>query len=269
MRQNVIMRVDTGAQNSIYETNIMTYCVAIKVESGLILTSDSRTNAGIDHIASFRKLHVLEIPGERVIFIQSTGNLATTQSVLTLLQTAVKNAERHVLNVPTLFDVAELVGKTVRQVIKRDESESQGVDFSCSMIVSGQIRGESPRLFHIYPQGNFIEAGEDTPYFQVGESKYGKPILDRVLDFHTPLDKALQCSLVSMDSTLRSNLSVGMPLDLICYHADSLASSPIVRLQEDDEMFRQVRQSWSDGIKNLFDDMPLMTSDMCQPDQTL
>ena len=246
----------------------MTYCVAIKVESGLILTSDSRTNAGIDHIASFRKLHVMEIPGERVIFIQSAGNLATTQSVLTLLQNAVKNAERHVLNVPSLFDVAELVGKTIRQVIKRDESESQGVDFSCSMIVSGQIRGESPRLFHIYPQGNFIEAGEDTPYFQVGESKYGKPILDRVLSFNTPMDKALQCSLVSMDSTLRSNLSVGMPLDLICYHTNSMSAGRIVRLQEDDEMFLQVRKTWAEGIKHLFNDMPLMTSELCQPPES-
>lgn len=246
----------------------MTYCVAIKVESGLVLTSDSRTNAGIDHIASFRKLHILESPGERVLFIQSAGNLATTQSVITLLQTAIRNAERHVLNVPSLFDVAELVGKTIRQVIKRDEHQSQGVDFSCSMIVSGQIKGETPRLFHVYPQGNFIEAGEDTPYFQVGESKYGKPILDRVLDFHTPLDKALQCSLVSMDSTLRSNLSVGMPLDLICYHANSLNAGQIIRLQDDDAMFHKVRQAWSEGIKHLFNDMPLMTSDVCQPPNT-
>lgn len=242
----------------------MTYCVAIKVEQGLVLTSDSRTNAGIDHIASFRKLQVFEVPGERVIFVQSSGNLATTQSVITLLQTTIRNSERHILNVPTLFDVAEIVGKTARQVIKRDEGQAQGVDFSCSMIVSGQIKGEPPRLFHIYPQGNFIEAGEDTPYFQIGESKYGKPMLDRVVNFQTPLDRALLCSLVSMDSTLRSNLSVGMPLDLICYKADSLQCGGIVRLQEDNEMFRQVRKAWSDGIKDLFETIPSYTAEICE-----
>ncbi|MCY0965977.1 proteasome-type protease [Parathalassolituus penaei] len=241
----------------------MTYCVAIKVEQGLVLTSDSRTNAGVDHIASFRKLQVFEVPGERVIFVQSSGNLATTQSVITLLQTAIRNSERHILNVPTMFDVAEIVGKTARQVIKRDEGQAQGVDFSCSLIVSGQVKGEAPRLFHIYPQGNFIEAGEDTPYFQIGESKYGKPMLDRVVNFQTPLDRALLCSLVSMDSTLRSNLSVGMPLDVIVYKSDSLQCGGIVRLQEDNEMFRQVRNAWSEGIRQVFENMPSYTAEIC------
>ncbi|WP_221799146.1 proteasome-type protease [Oceanobacter mangrovi] len=243
----------------------MTYCVALKLDDGLVLTSDSRTNAGVDHIASFRKLHVLEVPGERVIFLQSAGNLATTQSVITLLQTSIRNAERHCLNVPTLFDVAELVGKTMREVIKRDQGQNQGVDFSCSMLVSGQIKGEPHRLFHIYPQGNFIEAGEDTPYFQIGESKYGKPILDRIIDSSTSLDRAMLCSLISMDSTLRSNLSVGMPLDLICYHKNEIKDPGIIRLQEDDEVCRQVRQAWSEGIKDLFDGLPLFTSELCQP----
>ncbi|WP_084645180.1 proteasome-type protease [Oceanobacter kriegii] len=247
----------------------MTYCVAIKVEQGLVLTSDSRTNAGIDHIASFRKLTVLEVPGERVIFIQSAGNLATTQSVITMLQTAIRNAERHCLNVPTMFDVAELVGKTMRDVIKRDQGQNQGVDFSCSMLVSGQIKGESHRLFHIYPQGNFIEAGEDTPYFQIGESKYGKPIIDRIVNNNTPLDRAMLCSLISMDSTLRSNLSVGMPLDLICYHKDQLKDPQIIRVEEDDEMFRQVRLAWSEGIRDLFNGLPSLTEDLCRaPDNT-
>tara|TARA_R110000868_G_C10892258_1_gene763715 strand:+ start:524 stop:1309 length:786 start_codon:yes stop_codon:yes gene_type:complete len=243
----------------------MTYCVALKVENGLVLTSDSRTNAGVDHIASFRKLHVLEVPGERVIFLQSAGNLATTQSVITLLQTTIRNAERHALNVPTMFDVAELVGKTIREVIKRDQGQSQGVDFSCSMLVSGQIKGEPHRLFNVYSQGNFIEAGEDTPYFQVGESKYGKPILDRIINFNTPLDRAMLCSLISMDSTLRSNLSVGMPLDLVCYHTGGMKNPGLIRLQEDDEMFHQVQIAWSEGIKELFDNLPLLTSDVCQP----
>ncbi|MCA6064083.1 proteasome-type protease [Thalassolituus marinus] len=235
----------------------MTYCVAIKVRDGLVLTSDSRTNAGVDHIASFRKLYVLEIPGDRVIFLQSAGNLATTQSVITMLQHQVKSAERHVLNVPSLFDVAELVGKTIRQVISRDSGQNQGVDFSCNMLVSGQIKGDEPRLFHVYPQGNFIEACDDTPYFQIGESKYGKPIIDRIIDFDTPLDRALQCSLISMDSTLRSNLSVGMPLDVITYHADALESPGIQRIDETNEQFLKLRAAWSEGIRELFDNIPL------------
>ncbi len=240
----------------------MTYCVALKVQQGLVLTSDSRTNAGVDHIASFRKLHVLEVPGERVVFIQSAGNLATTQSVISLLQHQTRSAERHALNVPTLFDVAELVGKTIRQVIARDSGQNQGVDFSCNMLVSGQIKGDEPRLYHVYPQGNFIEASADTPYFQIGESKYGKPILDRIIEFSTPLDKALQCALISMDSTLRSNLSVGMPLDVIYYPADSLHSPGIQRIDETNERFLQLRAAWSEGIRKLFDSIPLhMTRD--------
>ncbi len=235
----------------------MTYCVALKVQQGLVLTSDSRTNAGVDHIASFRKLHVLEIPGERVVFIQSAGNLATTQSVISLLQHQTRSAERHVLNVSTLFDVAELVGKTIRQVIARDNGQNQGVDFSCNMLVSGQIKGDEPRLFHIYPQGNFIEACEDTPYFQIGESKYGKPILDRIIDCNTPLNKALQCALISMDSTLRSNLSVGMPLDVISYSADTLENPGIQRIDDSNEQLLKLRSAWAEGIKQLFDGIPL------------
>ena len=235
----------------------MTYCVALKVRDGLVLTSDSRTNAGIDHIATFRKLHVLEIPGERVIFIQSAGNLATTQSVISLLQHQIRSAERHALNVPTLFDVAELVGTTIREVIQRDSGQSQGVDFSCNMLVSGQIRGDEPRLYHIYPQGNFIEACEDTPYFQIGESKYGKPILDRIITFDTARDKALQCALISMDSTLRSNLSVGMPLDVINYEKDSLCNPGILRIDDTNERFLKLRLAWSEGIRELFEGIPL------------
>ena len=234
----------------------MTYCVALKLKDGLVLTSDSRTNAGVDHIASFRKLHVQEVPGERVIFLQSAGNLATTQSVITVLQHQIKSAERHILNVPSLYDVAELVGKTIREIITRDSGQNQGVDFGCNMLVSGQIKGDEPRLFHVYPQGNFIEACEDTPYFQIGESKYGKPILDRIINFSTPLNRALQCSLISMDSTLRSNLSVGLPLDVIEYYNDALQSPGIRRIDEHDENFIKLRRAWSDGMRELFDGIP-------------
>lgn len=235
----------------------MTYCVALKLREGLVLCSDSRTNAGVDHIASFRKLQVFEKPDERVIFLQSAGNLASTQSVISILQKAIHQGDKHVLNAESLFDVAELVGKTVRQVIQRDEGQNQGVNFSCNIILSGQIRGEEPRLFHIYPQGNFIEASEDTPYFQIGESKYGKPILDRIISVETPIEKAIQCVLISMDSTLRSNLSVGMPLDLITYKENSFKNFDIVRLDEQHESFLKLRTAWSEGIKELFDSLPL------------
>jgi len=235
----------------------MTYCVAIKLEDGLVLTSDSRTNAGVDHIASFRKLHKFEMPGERIIYLQSAGNLATTQSVLAKLEQDIKGSDRHILNANTLFDVAELVGRTIRQVIERDEGQNQGIDFGCNMLLSGQIKGDETRLFHVYPQGNFIEASEDTPYFQIGESKYGKPILDRIIEFNTPIKQALQCALISMDSTLRSNLSVGMPLDAITYINDSLESSNIQRITEDHEGFAQLRMAWSAGIKDLFDGLDM------------
>jgi len=231
----------------------MTYCVAIKLNDGLVLTSDSRTNAGVDHIASFKKLYTFEVKDDRVLFIQSAGNLATTQSVLAILEQEMKTAEKHILNTHTLFEAAEIVGRVIRSVIARDEGQNQGIDFSCNILLSGQIKGDVPRLFHIYPQGNFIEAGEDTPYFQIGESKYGKPILDRVIQFETPLDKALQCSLISMDSTLRSNLSVGMPLDCVTYQADSLHAENFIRIDETHEGFMQLRNAWSNGLKNLFD----------------
>ena len=234
----------------------MTYCVALKLKEGVVLCSDSRTNAGVDHIASFRKLRVFEIPGDRVVFLQSAGNLASTQSVINLLQHAILHEERHVLNVSSMFEVAELIGRMIRQVINRDQGQNQGVDFSCNILVSGQIKGEEHRLFHVYPQGNFIEATEDTPYFQIGESKYGKPILDRIVDYNTGLSRGMQCALISMDSTLRSNLSVGMPLDTIIYPADSLSDPGIRRLDDTNESLMKLRLAWSEGIRDLFNGLP-------------
>ncbi len=235
----------------------MTYCVAIKLTDGLVLASDSRTNAGVDHIASFKKLHRFEKEDERVIFIQTAGNLATTQSVISLMEQQIAQAERHVMNATSLFDVAALVGHTIREVIKRDSGQSQGVNFSCNVLVSGQIKGEAVRLFHVYPEGNFIEAGTDTPYFQIGESKYGKPILDRVLGSDTSLEKGLQCALISMDSTLRSNLSVGLPLDALIYRNDAYKVKETYRVDENDPDFARLRLAWSEGIKSLFDSLPL------------
>ncbi|MAQ99378.1 MAG: peptidase [Oceanospirillaceae bacterium] len=234
----------------------MTYCVALKLRDGLVLCSDSRTNAGVDHIASFRKLHAFEVPGERVIFLQSAGNLATTQSVINELQNSIKSDERHILMVSSMYEVAEMVGNLVRRIIKRDQGQNQGVDFGCNILLSGQVRGENPRLFHIYPQGNFIEAMEDTPYFQIGESKYGKPILDRVIRYDTPLNKALQCSLISMDSTLRSNLSVGLPLDTVVYCKDALCNPGLLRIDENHQDFINLRLAWAAGMNDLFNGLP-------------
>lgn len=234
----------------------MTYCVALRVEEGLVLVSDSRTNAGVDHIACFKKLYTFEFADDRVIFIQSAGNLATTQSVMTILEQGMGSEGNSLAKAKTMFEVAEIVGRVVRSVIQRDSGQNQGVDFSCNLLVSGQIKGEPLRLFHIYPQGNFIESVPETPFFQIGESKYGKPILDRVIGYKTPLDKAFQCALISMDSTLRSNLSVGMPLDAVLYRADSLKVARQYCIDESCQEFAQLRSAWSEGLRHLFDGLP-------------
>ncbi|MCD8547441.1 MAG: proteasome-type protease [Aeromonadaceae bacterium] len=234
----------------------MTYCVALRLAEGLVFASDSRTNAGVDHIATFKKLHTFAVPGERLLVLQSAGNLATTQSVVSLLRQRGSQPELSLLHAGSLYQAAEIVGATVREVIARDGGQQQtGVNYGCNLLLGGQIQGEEPRLFHIYPEGNFIEASEDTPYFQIGESKYGKPILDRVLSYHSPLDLALQCALISLDSTLRSNLSVGLPLDVLCYRKGDLQGLPC-RIGEQDPAFAQLRQTWSEGLARLIGQLP-------------
>ncbi|HEY0211768.1 proteasome-type protease [Acerihabitans sp.] len=238
----------------------MTYCVAMRLSGGLVFASDSRTNAGVDHISTFRKLHVLHQDSERTLVLQSAGNLATTQSIINLLRLRAKDMERpNLLTAPTLFDAASLIGETVREVIFRDSSAQQSgtsTDFSCSILLGGQIAGEGPSLFHIYPEGNFIEATEDTPYFQIGESKYGKPIIDRVLTYDTTLEQAMCCALISIDSTLRSNLSVGLPLDVMIYRRDSFACDEQYRITENHPYFAAIRKGWSEGLLNTFLQMP-------------
>ena len=226
----------------------------MRLAEGVVCVSDSRTNAGVDHIAVFRKLHRFGIDGERVIVLQSAGNLATSQSVVTLLRQRINSDEGvHLDNVPTMFEAARLVGKTLREVLAHEDIDR---DFSCSFLLSGQIAGESPQLYNIYPQGNFIAATEDTPYFQIGESKYGKPILDRALNYQLPLEKALRCALISFDSTIRSNLSVGTPLDLLVYRNDSLRLPTGRRLYDDDPYWAMIRTQWSEGLKQAMASMP-------------
>lgn len=233
----------------------MTYCVAMRLQDGIVFVSDSRTNAGVDHIAVFRKLHLFGVEGERVLVLQSAGNLATSQAVITLLRQRIQQeAEPNLHSVKTMYDAADLVGQTLLEVMEK--YKDQNMDFSCSLLLGGQILGEEPKLYNIYPQGNFIAATQDTPYFQIGESKYGKPILDRALNYSSPIEKALRCALISFDSTIRSNLSVGTPLDLMVYTNHSFKLPEGKRLFEDDPYFQAIRSQWSEGLQKVLAQLP-------------
>lgn len=235
----------------------MTYCVATLLDTGLVFLSDSRTNAGVDHINTFRKMHVFEKPGDRVLVLMTSGNLAVAQSTLHLLHEQITHSDTRtsLFNVHNLFEAASLVGEALREVHRRDAPafREHGIDFNASFILGGQIAGEPPRLFNIYAAGNFIEATLDTPYFQIGESKYGKPVLDRVIHPKMPLDEAAKCALVSMDSTLKSNLSVGLPLDLVVYDEGCFATEKIVCIDEFNPYFLMLRSGWGQKLKDVFD----------------
>ncbi len=237
----------------------MTYCVAVKVDSGLVFASDTRTNAGVDHIATFRKTYTFEIPGERAIVVLTSGNLSVSQSVISRLERARYLPETESLwNTVSLYNAACLVGEALRQVQLRDGPAlvQSGIDASSSFVIGGQIRGESARLFHVYPQGNFIEATDDALYFQLGESKYGKPILDRIVNSASPLHEAIKCILVSYDSTMRSNISVGAPIDLTFIPRDALQIALNQRIEEDDPYFLMVRRQWGVGVRRAFAGLP-------------
>jgi len=238
----------------------MTYCVAVKLNAGLVFLSDSRTNAGLDQISSFRKMMVYEQPGDRFMVLLSAGNLSISQSIREILQTQHIRDEhtgevQTIWNVTSMFDAARVLGAAVRHIYDRDgvALKRTGVDFNVSLVFGGQIRGEGMRLFQVYSAGNFIEATYETPYFQIGESKYGKPVLDRVITPNTPLDEAAKCVLVSMDSTLKSNLTVGLPLDLVIYEADRFRSDKVVCIDEQNPYFRMLHESWGERLRNVFD----------------
>jgi putative proteasome-type protease len=229
------------------------------LDQGMIFASDSRTNAGMDNFAKFCKMTVFERGGDRVIVLLSSGNLAGTQAVIGVLNQRCADGERaNLWNARTMFDVAMLVADAMRDIERRDGEylQENEVGFNASFIVGGQIRGEPPRLFRIYAEGNFIEAGSDTPYFQTGETKYGKPIIDRVIRGHTPLADATKCVLVSFDSTMRSNLSVGMPIDLICYESDSLCVQRRRRFDDGDTYFDALSHEWGEGTRQVFRHLP-------------
>ncbi|MDC5408428.1 proteasome-type protease [Acinetobacter baumannii] len=241
----------------------MTYCCALRLEQGLVFISDTRTNAGVDHISVFRKLHTFGVTGERFIALQTAGNLATTQAVIGHLQNAlILQQEPNLYSINTMFEVADLVGKTLKSVLEDISSDTQEqMNYACSILVGGQIKGGDMQLYNVYPQGNFICATTDTPYFQIGESKYGKPILDRALYYAMPLDDALRCSLISFDSTLRSNVSVGLPLDALVYSKDSFVIPMGKRITEDDSYFSQISRQWSDTLRRGLQEMPKPTDD--------
>ncbi len=241
----------------------MTYCVGIKLNAGLVFASDSRTNAGLDQISTFRKMMIYERPGDRFMVLLSAGNLSISQSVREILQAeklanedAGERAEPLTIwNASSMFDAARVLGSAVRRIYQQDGPalSQAGVDFNASFIFGGQIRGEAMRLFQVYSAGNFIEATAETCYFQVGESKYGKPVLDRLLSPCTPLAQASKCALVSMDSTMKSNLSVGPPIDLVVYKADALQSRDIACIDESNPYFAMIRGTWGARLREVFE----------------
>ena len=237
----------------------MTYCVAMRLDAGLVFLSDSRTNAGVDHINTFRKMHVFEQEGERVLVLMTAGNLSISQSIVNTLREklqATRGVNLH--KVKNMFEAAKHVGDCLREVHARDAEalDKFGVDFASSVILGGQIKGEEPRVFSIYAAGNFIEATRDTPYFQIGESKYGKPIIDRVVSPKTSLDEAAKCALISMDSTIRSNLSVGLPLDLVIYERDGLKIKRHVSITKESAYYGQISKQWGEHLRQGFAELP-------------
>jgi putative proteasome-type protease len=230
------------------------------LDAGLVFLSDSRTNAGVDQISTFRKTTIFERPGDRVIVLQSSGNLAISQAVVSLLTERIANPEstHGLYSCGTLFEAARCVGDAVRDVHKRDSEalKEQGLEFAVSFIIGGQIRGERPRLFNVYAAGNFIEATMDTAYFQIGDSKYGKPIIDRVIRRSMPLSEAAKCALISMDSTIRSNLSVGLPLDLVVIKRDEYRVASHVDIGIDNQYYRMISGRWGEALREVFSALP-------------
>ncbi len=237
----------------------MTYCVGIKLDAGLVFASDSRTNAGLDQINTFRKMMIYERPSDRFMVLLSAGNLSISQSVREILQVEkLPNPDGEALtiwNATSMFDAARVLGSAVRRIYRQDGPalSQAGVDFNASFIFGGQIHGEAMRLFLVYSAGNFIEATAETCYFQVGESKYGKPVLDRLLAPNTALQEAAKCALVSMDSTLKSNLSVGLPIDLVVYKVGDLSSNDIVCIDENNPYFAMIRGTWGARLREVFE----------------
>ena len=245
----------------------MTYCVGIRLNAGLVFLADTRTNAGVDQVGSCRKLSVFENPGERMLVLMTAGNLSISQSVRQLVADHVGADGLTIWNAPSMYAAARIVGEAVRTVHKQEAATlgEFGIDFNISIVFGGQVKGERCRLFYIYAAGNFIESHDENTYFQIGEAKYGKPILDRVVTPLTSLDDAAKCALVSMDSTLRSNVSVGLPLDMLVYEEDSLAVTRFVSIDEHNQYFQRLRSNWGRQLKTVFEGIDAPVWDAAPP----
>jgi putative proteasome-type protease len=246
----------------------MTYCVGLKLDRGLVFMSDTRTNAGVDNISVFKKMFLWERAGERSITLMTAGNLATTQAVVSLLNERAKPAEERgtpsILEAPSMFQVAKLVGETLREVISeqtRREGMQADSPFSATLILGGQIKGAEPRLFMVYPEGNFVEASADTPFFQIGETKYGKPILVRAYDPGMSFEEAVKLLMLSFDSTIKANLSVGLPLDMHLYQAESFRIGTVRRIERDDAFYEMISSGWGEALRAAFDRLPAYSLD--------
>jgi putative proteasome-type protease len=232
----------------------------MSLDAGMIFASDSRTNAGVDQIARFSKMRVFARDGHRVIVTLSSGNLSITQNALSMLEQRARGSDGtlHLWNARSMFDIARFVGDALREVKTRDGPylQQNNIDSHANFIVGGQVRGEEPRLFEVYSEGNFIEATPDTCYFQIGESKYGKPVIDRVITRATGLSEATKCTIVSFDSTMRSNISVGLPIDLVVYETDALTLRLQRRIEESDPYFQMIHTQWGEGLRRVFAQLP-------------
>ena len=241
----------------------MTYCVGLKLDAGIVMMSDTRTNAGLDNISRFRKMFTWDVPGDRVLVACCAGNLSITQGLLSRINQAIARSRdddrvETILNAPTLFRSAQLFGEAMKEVQARHREtlQAQGAGADASVLIAGQRKGGEMRLYLLYSAGNFIEATPDTPFLQIGEHKYGKPILDRVITPATPMERALKAVYLSMDSTLRSNLSVGMPLDLAVIPVDEIRFSVQRRIEQDDEDFAAISRGWAEAIRDAFETLP-------------
>ena len=237
----------------------MTYCLGIINKLGIVMAADSRTNAGVDYISSYRKMFDLSLPKERSIIICNSGSLSVSQGVLTRLNRDIQNQEaKNLHTLSTMYDIAQYIGNKSREIQEQDRPwlEKDGIDYSCNFLLGGQIKGEEPQLYLIYPQGNFIQATPETPFLQIGETKYGKPILDRTISYETPLEDVAKCALLSLDSTMKSNISVGPPINLVMYEADSFEINNKLELRIGAPYIAKIRKLWEESVRRAFESMP-------------
>jgi putative proteasome-type protease len=237
----------------------MTYCLGIITKYGLVMAADSRTNAGVDYVSTYQKLFDFNLADERTILVCTSGNLSVSQGVLTLLRKDIKTqADVSLYTLPSMYEVAQYVGHKLRHIQEqsREWLNKDGIDFKCNFLLGGQIKGEEPELYLIYSQGNFIQATPETPFLQIGETKYGKPILDRALSFETPLEAAAKCAFLSIDSTMKSNISVGPPINIVAYETDAFKIERRLTLRLGDPYLFKTRRQWETSLKDAFDRMP-------------